>query len=233
MITPQSIREKTFEKAVFGGYDMSSVDDYLENVASDFAALQKDVAVLKGKMKVLVEKIEDYRATEDAMRMALLSAQKMANQIVAEAKENSESTLNTAKAEAESLLRDARAEVIGEETKLLEAKRSSVKYMENMRMLSMKHLDFLDALSDKKAGGSVVTTPPPAEKKAIAEVMPSSPVISEPELDDTVRTIGDRVAHLADDESPDLDVHPEIDGIEPESDNREPTRLYRYNTGIQ
>jgi DivIVA domain-containing protein len=26
MITPQSIREKTFEKAVSGGYDMSSVE---------------------------------------------------------------------------------------------------------------------------------------------------------------------------------------------------------------
>jgi hypothetical protein len=95
-------------------------------------------------------------------------------------------------------------------------------------MLSMKHLDFLDALSDRKAGGSVVT-PPPTEKKAIAEVKPSSPAVSEPELDDTVRTIGDRVAHLAEDEAPDLDVHPEIDDIAPEPDNQEPTRLYRYN----
>jgi hypothetical protein len=53
-------------------------------------------------------------------------------------------------------------------------------------------------------------------------VKPSAPAVSDPELDDTVRTIGDRVAHLAEDDSPDLDVHPEIDGIEPESDNREP-----------
>jgi hypothetical protein len=97
-----------------------------------------------------------------------------------------------------------------------------------MRMLSMKHLDFLDSLSDRKAGGSVVT-PPPAERKAIAEVKLSAPAVSEPELDDTVRTIGDRVAHLAENEAPDLDVHPEIDGIVPESDNQEPTRLYRYN----
>jgi cell division initiation protein len=42
MLSPQNIREKTFEKAVFGGYDMSSVDDFLENVAADFASLQKD-----------------------------------------------------------------------------------------------------------------------------------------------------------------------------------------------
>ena len=30
MITAQDIREKTFEKARIGGYDMASVDDFLE-----------------------------------------------------------------------------------------------------------------------------------------------------------------------------------------------------------
>ena len=52
MITPQDIREKTFEKAMFGGYDMGGIDEFLEEVANDVAALQKENAVLKGKMKV-------------------------------------------------------------------------------------------------------------------------------------------------------------------------------------
>ncbi len=30
MITPQDIKEKTFEKALFGGYDMAAVDRFLE-----------------------------------------------------------------------------------------------------------------------------------------------------------------------------------------------------------
>jgi len=30
MITAQDIREKTFEKAVFGGYDMGTIDAFLE-----------------------------------------------------------------------------------------------------------------------------------------------------------------------------------------------------------
>jgi vacuolar-type H+-ATPase subunit H len=55
--------------------------------------------------------------------MALHSAQKMANQIVAEAKENSESTLNAAKAEAESILRDAPRRGDQRGSKLMEAKR--------------------------------------------------------------------------------------------------------------
>ena len=54
-MTPQDIREKTFEKAMFGGYDMAAVQNYQEEVATELANAQKEVAVLKGKMKVLVD----------------------------------------------------------------------------------------------------------------------------------------------------------------------------------
>ena len=47
MITAQDIREKTFEKARIGGYDMASVDDFLEELADDITASQKENAVLK------------------------------------------------------------------------------------------------------------------------------------------------------------------------------------------
>ena len=49
-MTPQDIREKTFEKAMFGGYDMAAVQNYQEEVATELANAQKEVAVLKGKM---------------------------------------------------------------------------------------------------------------------------------------------------------------------------------------
>ncbi len=75
MLTPQEISGKEFVKAVFGGYDMSAVDDFLETLTADYAALYKENAILKSKIKVLVEKVEEYRTTDDAMRMALLTAQ--------------------------------------------------------------------------------------------------------------------------------------------------------------
>ena len=88
MITAQDIREKTFEKARSrgGGYDMTSVDDFLEELADDITASQKENAVLKSKMKVLVDKIEEYRANEEALNMAVLSAQKLAVQIESDAR---------------------------------------------------------------------------------------------------------------------------------------------------
>ena len=59
MFTPQEIQEKTFVKAVFGGYDMQTVDEFLEPLAEDYITLYKENAVLKSKMKVLVEKLEE------------------------------------------------------------------------------------------------------------------------------------------------------------------------------
>lgn len=51
MFTPQEIQEQTFSKAVFGGYDMQQVDDFLEPLTEDYITLYKENAVLKSKMK--------------------------------------------------------------------------------------------------------------------------------------------------------------------------------------
>ena len=86
MITAQDIREKTFEKSKFGGYDMAQVDEFLEELADDLTNSQKEVAVLKSKMKVLVDKIEEYRNNESALNKSILSAQKLAQDIESEAR---------------------------------------------------------------------------------------------------------------------------------------------------
>ena len=39
MFTPQEIQEQTFSKAVFGGYDMQQVDDFLEPLTEDYITL--------------------------------------------------------------------------------------------------------------------------------------------------------------------------------------------------
>ena len=75
MFTPQEIQEQTFSKAVFGGYDMQQVDDFLEPLTEDYIMLYKENSVLKSKMKVLVEKLEEYRGQEAAMKQQMAQAQ--------------------------------------------------------------------------------------------------------------------------------------------------------------
>ena len=192
MMTPQDIREKTFEKAVFGGYDMAAVDECLEEICEDYTTLQKENATLKAKLKVLASKIEEYRDSEDAMRMALLSAQKMGVQIEAEAKTKSERMVAEAEAKAAKLGRDAKLEVANEEARLVEAKRASAQFLENMRLLCTKQLDFLDHLGEMK----------------IVDDIPASSADA-----DTIKTIQNNVARAAEAPSSDLDISRELNNI--------------------
>ena len=89
-MTVQEIQEIGFEKAVFGGYDMKSVDTFLERVAEEFAAMQKENAAMKAKMKVLVDKIEEYRGVEEGMHRTLLTAQSIAQETIDKAKKQGE-----------------------------------------------------------------------------------------------------------------------------------------------
>lgn len=87
MFTPQEIQERFegLERAVFGGYSMSDVEELLEPLQKDYAALYKENAVLKSKMKVLVERMEGYREQEDNLNRAILTAQKTADDMISDA----------------------------------------------------------------------------------------------------------------------------------------------------
>ena len=60
MFTPQQLEQITFHTSVFGGYDMDSVDEFLVALIEDYNTLYKDNATLKSKMRVLVEKLEEF-----------------------------------------------------------------------------------------------------------------------------------------------------------------------------
>jgi len=146
MLTPQEITEKGFVKAVFGGYDMQGVDDFLETVSSDYNALYKENAILKGKLKVLVEKVEEYRSTEDAMRMALLTAQRMGEEITVEANRTKDEMLQNTENEIKAKLSDTAKRVADEETRLAAATKETAKFIELSQVIMKKHSEFLEKL---------------------------------------------------------------------------------------
>lgn len=109
MFTPQEVSEKTFPKSssFSSGYDLAAVDEFLDALTEDYTALYKENAALKAKLKILAEKLEEYRATEDTMRSMLLAAQKMAASMTDEAKEKSEKLLAEARSQREQILEEA------------------------------------------------------------------------------------------------------------------------------
>ncbi len=174
-MTPQDIREKTFEKAMFGGYDMAAVQNYQEEVATELANAQKEIAVLKGKMKVLVDKIEEYRASEDAMRLAILSAQKVGKQIEDDAQARANKILSEAKNTSDRILGGLQHETANEEAKLLNAKTSCAKFLEDVRNLCLTQLEYLDGVAGSKAASAPRAAARPNASAAPAEPAPAAP----------------------------------------------------------
>ena len=160
MITAQDIREKTFEKSKFGGYDMAQVDEFLEQLADDITNSQKEVTVLKGKMKVLVDKIEEYRSNESALNKSILSAQKLAQDIESEARENAAKLLADAEKKADETIGSISERKEFEEKRLAAAQAATAKFLDGMRAMCNAQLRNLDSI------GASGFTPAPAEEPA-------------------------------------------------------------------
>ena len=189
MITAQDIREKTFEKSRIGGYDMAAVDDFLEELADDVTAYQKENAVLKSKMKVLVDKIEEYRANEEALNMAVLSAQKLAVQIESDARTRSAAMIEDAERQVKARVGGIEDEVARQQKRLEDAKAATEKFFDAARALCNTQMRNLDAIA---AG---MTASAPAAASAAAPAAPAGESESA-DVDSAVRSIEESVSKM-------------------------------------
>jgi len=148
MLTPQEVSERAFAKASFGGYNMAQVDEFLDILTGDYSNLYSENAVLKSKMKVLVDKVEEYRSTEEAMRKALMAAQRMADDLVKEAEKKKADLLREAESEALRRKAELARELEAEEYRLQQAQLATANFVAQVRALQEGQVKFLDELQD-------------------------------------------------------------------------------------
>jgi cell division initiation protein len=224
MITAQDIREKGFERARMGGYDMASVDDFLEELADDVAATQKENAVLKSKMKVLVDKIEEYRSNEEALNAAILSAQKLAVQIESEARQRAADTIAEAEKKAQETLGSISSRADAEEKRLADAKAAAAKFIEAAKALCHTQLGKLDKIADEMG----VEEPAPAAAPAPAEEPVPVEEPKQPSIDDAVSAIEKSAARLQADDGLKLDMPDDTTSYRPKKHKLENTQPFTF-----
>ena len=197
MITAQDIREKTFATVRRDGYDMDVVDNFLDDLANETEAAQKENAVLKSKMKILVDKIEEYRNNEEAAQRALLSAQKLAIQIESDARTRAAAMIADAEKQVQAKIGSIAQATRDEENRLAAAKAATARYIEEAKEAFSRQFQALENV------GKGFMPEEPAEQPAPAP----APV----EVDDAVRSIEDSVAKLRADHDLKLDLDLGVD----------------------
>ncbi len=102
-LTPLDVRKKRGDFAkTLRGYDASEVDNFLELVAERMEVLVKEKLELEERSDTLGKKVEAQEGRENAIQEALVTAQKLREDVKSQAQQ-----------EAEFLLREARGRIEG------------------------------------------------------------------------------------------------------------------------
>jgi len=181
MLTPQEVSTHAFTKAMMGGYNMAAVDEFLDELTDDYTALYKENTALKAKLKVLVEKVEEYRATEDSMRATLLTAQRMADTIVHEAEAKRDQMLRDAETGAQEQIAQHQRELAEAEDRLRQGKEELARFIQTGRELFSRELKFLEELPQAKFAAAPAAAPEVPVEEIEEKVMAAFAADQEPQ----------------------------------------------------
>ena len=158
MMTAEDIRELRFEKAAWG-YRPEDIDDFLGKLEATFQEIDNEREDANHKIQILADKVREYMKDEDAIKDALLDAQKQGHRITTEATEKAEQILAKAKEEAAVLIDEAtvqhdqlmeknRAEIEKEHKALVDARRMVADFKRSLFDMYKGHLEMISAMPD-------------------------------------------------------------------------------------
>lgn len=188
MLTLNDIINASFRKSSFSGYRPEDVDAFLDLVKESYEQLikknieQKDtITSLKAeneqmvkKIEVLAERVENYRGEEDEIKNALISAQKLGDASIREARHKAEIILKDANIKADRIVSGAQSQIGQYERELEELKKSVSDFRSSLLAMYKQHLTLINAMPSQKAEQPKPAAPA-AEKKPAAPAPAPAP----------------------------------------------------------
>lgn len=147
MLTPETIASRRFDKQM-GGYKQDEVDEFLQQIAREYAALLSEKEELESKIEVLAEKVEQYREDEDSLRSALIGAQKLGDSVIRESKAKADYIVREARDKADRILDNAQKSIEKEQMALVKMQKEVTKFKNRLLTLYRQHLEMISALPE-------------------------------------------------------------------------------------
>lgn len=102
MLSAAEIRNVKFTKAM-GGYKQEEVDVLLDRIEADYNQFDRTLKECRLKIDTMNKEMENLKNSQNSIQNVLISAQKLADQIVEEAKQKSEEIVKTAQTNIETI----------------------------------------------------------------------------------------------------------------------------------
>ena len=162
------------------GYNADDVDNFIENVRQSFEELNKKIVdqgeqieKLNGekqqayeKVKILADKTEEYRAQEDEIKNALISAQKLGDASVREARHKAEIIVKDASIKADRMAADYERKLSDRKNELRRMQKEVSDFKVRLLSLYKEHLTAIDAIPSYRPEPEPAKTEEPQESEA-------------------------------------------------------------------
>lgn len=153
-LTPLDVQQRQFS-ARFRGIDPHEVRQFLELCADEMEDLVRETIALKEEIRARDAVIADTRDRERALQEALISAQRLAEEMKSQARKEAEIIVAEAELQGERIVQDAharRADLLGE---LADLRRQTVSVEVELRSTLESHLRLLNAMTEPVADDRV------------------------------------------------------------------------------
>jgi cell division initiation protein len=149
-LSPLEITQREFGRK-FRGLDPEEVHAFLEQVAEEMTRLLHETGDRAAQIQRLEAEVRMYQEREEALRNTLVTAQKMTEEIKANAKREAELVMRETELRAEKLLELAHRKLAQVQAEIAELKRQRDLFASKLRGLLKTHLELLDIQPEKPA----------------------------------------------------------------------------------
>ena len=147
MITSKDVRNKRFEKAAFG-YKQEEIDEFLSQLEAELDEMERERAEANNKIQILADKVREYMKDEDALKDALLGAQRQGHQVISEANEEAAALEDEAVRQHAEAMEKNREEIAKEKEALIEAQQQVADFKKSLFDMYKSHLELISSMPE-------------------------------------------------------------------------------------
>lgn len=143
MLTPIEIQSRVLKSGL--GYQKKDVEDFINEICSDYEIIFKENRENKEKLKVLINTLNHYRDMEKEMQNTLALANKAAIEIKEAARNEAKIIETDALKKAEVILNDSKKQLEDHNNQILLLKSQQFDYLSKCKELISEQLVLIDS----------------------------------------------------------------------------------------
>ena len=147
-LTPLDIQQHQFKKKG-GRYDAAEVDSYVEMIRLDYEEALRICDGQKDQIRKLDAQLSEMHANERVLKDAIISTQKVSEEIKSNARKEAEILIAESHLEAEKIVDTAHREIERMHTDIAELKRQRIHFESEIRAIVKAHDQLLEATSSR------------------------------------------------------------------------------------